>query len=143
MIRTKEKTRRKGLTIFSMLFLVLVTFSSIYGQQTKIKGENKMKTSVIEVVIMKVKSGISDNEFLQAAKSVDETVSKLPGFISRDLAKDENGNWIDIVHWSDMESAKNAAEAIMQSQTCGIFFGMINEQSMKMYHFESLHQINK
>jgi len=132
----KDKTK-----IFSMLFLVLVTFSSIYGQQTKMKGENKMKENVIEVVIMKVKSGINDDDFLQAAKSVDETVSKYPGFISRDFAKDENGNWIDIVHWTDLESAKKAAEAVVQSQTCGIFFGMIDEQSMKMYHFESLHKL--
>ena len=143
MIRTKEKKRQNVLSIYLMLFIAFLINTNIYGQQTKIKGETRMETKVIEVVIMKAKAGISEDEFLQAAKSVDETASKFPGFISRDLAKDENGNWIDIVHWTDLDSAKKAAEEVMQSQTCGIWFGMIDEQSMKMYHFASQHKFTK
>jgi hypothetical protein len=114
MIGTKF-LKTKALAIYSTLFLALVICNIIYGQQTKIKGENKMKANVIEVVIMKVKEGISDDEFLKAAKNIDETVSKFPGFISRELAKDEKGNWIDLVHWTDLASAQKAADEVMKS----------------------------
>ncbi|MCS5992095.1 hypothetical protein LNP02_28460 [Klebsiella variicola subsp. variicola] len=56
---------------------------------------------VIEVVTLKIKPGISFEEFKKIDKAVEEQhVSKQPGFISRESAAGQNQEWLVIVHWN-------------------------------------------
>src|SRR5271169_5624596 len=61
---------------------------------------------VVEIVTLKLKSGVTYAEFAPADKAVEtQHVSKQPGFISRESAAGENGDWLVIIHW---RSAKDA-----------------------------------
>jgi hypothetical protein len=64
------------------------------------------------------------------------------GFISRKLAVSENGTWTDIVYWTDLKSAEIASKEVMKSETCGVFFGMIDESSMQFMHLKPVLNTN-
>ena len=94
-----------------------------------------MKANVIEVVLFNPKPGISDEQFLQAAASVELFVQTQDGYVKRELGSNEDGLWIDTVYWTDLDCAQKAAQAAMESPICQPFFGMIEETTMQMHHF--------
>jgi hypothetical protein len=63
-------------------------------------------------------------------------LSKQHGFIKRTLARGESAEWIDVVYWETMDDATNAMGVAMQSPVTAPMFGMIDETSIKMSHFE-------
>jgi antibiotic biosynthesis monooxygenase (ABM) superfamily enzyme len=100
----------------------------------------KQHTGIIEVVISKVKPGYSREEVIESAEVLSAVVQKYPGFISRTLSVAEaSQEWVDIVYWTDMASAQQAAEAVMKDETCLKVFSMIDERDMKLLHLEPLH----
>ena len=57
-------------------------------------------SDVVEVVTLKLKNGVSYADFAPIDKAVEtQHVSKQPGFISRESAAGENGEWLVIIHW--------------------------------------------
>lgn len=60
----------------------------------------------IEVVIFKAKPGIDEALLKTAALANNSRVQQLPGFIHREFGASGEGNYIDIVHWSDMDAAQ-------------------------------------
>lgn len=95
-------------------------------------------SNVIEVVQFKPKEGIDKDTFTTAAGSIEAFINHQAGFIQRELAVNEDGMWIDIVHWTDLASAQQAAQAALESPACAPFFGMIDEHNMTMHHFQSV-----
>lgn len=89
----------------------------------------------IEVVIFKAKAAVSDEQLRTAALAVTPILKGMPGFISREFGISENGQYIDVVHWKDLPSAKAAAEKVMGIPKCGEFFGLIDENQMQFMHF--------
>ena len=94
-----------------------------------------MKPKVIEVVLFKSKPEISAEELTKAAASVESFAQTQAGYLKRELGVNEDGLWMDIVYWTDLESAHEAAQAAMESPICQPFFGMIDEAQMTMHHF--------
>lgn len=93
--------------------------------------------SILEIVNFKVKDGVSTEAFLKASADMEKSfVSKQVGFIKRTLGKGEDSKWVDVVYWETMENATKVAEATMESPVCAPMFGMIDEVSIKMSHFE-------
>ena len=95
-----------------------------------------MKAKAIELVLFRTKPGISVEALIEAAAKVNTFVQAQPGFVQRNLAVNEEGQWTDIVYWTDMAAAHQAAEAALSSPICQPFFGMIDEATMKMHHFD-------
>lgn len=89
----------------------------------------------IEVVIFKAKAGISDEQLRTAALAVTPVLKVMPGFISREFGTSEDGQYIDVVHWKDLPSAKAAAEKVMGIPKCGEFFSLIDQNQMQFMHF--------
>lgn len=92
-------------------------------------------SEAIEVVVFKAKSGVSDNQLRTAALAVTPILKDMPGFISREFGASEDGQYIDIVHWKDLPSAKAAAEKVMGIPKCGEFFGLIDQNQMQFMRF--------
>jgi antibiotic biosynthesis monooxygenase (ABM) superfamily enzyme len=98
------------------------------------------QAKIIEVVINKVKPGYSREEVIDAAQALSQLIQHYPGFISRTLSVAESSQeWVDIVHWTDLESAHRAAEAVMKDEACLKLFSMIDERDMKMLHLQPVH----
>jgi hypothetical protein len=97
---------------------------------------SKNNQSVIEVVVFKLQQGVSEEAFLQAANALMPDLTAMPGFIKRELGKDQDGSgqWADMIYWESLEQAHQAAERVMQLPSCKPFLGMIQLEGMTMMH---------
>jgi hypothetical protein len=91
---------------------------------------------IVEVVLFRVKDGITDVEFLQQGAMVQGWVEHQPGFISRELLKTPDHQWLDTLRWTSLELAEKAAEEILNDDHCTPFLNMIDDASIQMWHFE-------
>ena len=102
---------------------------------------NQKKVTAVEIVIFSFKENYSDQQASEMAGTVNEFISKQSGFISRTTSKLGENRWIDIVYWESMQEAKDASEEAMKSETCGVFFSSINQESMQFMHGETFIEI--
>jgi heme-degrading monooxygenase HmoA len=93
------------------------------------------QTGAIEAVLFKAKTQFTDEQVIQMLTSLNPLLQGFPGFISRQLSKDESGQWLDLVYWESMEQARQAADQVMQMEEATHAFGVIDERNMSMYHF--------
>lgn len=97
--------------------------------------------NALEIAIYKIKNGISDADFIKESTAMEDGfIKKQKGFIKRTFAKSESGEWVDVIYWGTMADAMKASEAAMKSTVCAPMFGMLDEASVKMHHFEILSQ---
>lgn len=99
--------------------------------------ENKLeKPMVIEIVTLKLKDGISYSEFSPIDKAVKvEHVSKQPGFVSRQSAAGQNGEWLVIVHWRSEEDADASMASFTSAPAAKKFMDMIDPTTMVMKRY--------
>jgi antibiotic biosynthesis monooxygenase (ABM) superfamily enzyme len=96
-----------------------------------------MDQKVLELVVFKLNEGVSREQFLGTNEPVSAWIAKQPGFISRELSYDAEGDrWIDVLWWETMEEAAAAAERALMSESCTPMFGLIDMDSMLMLHGE-------
>ncbi|MEX0730989.1 MAG: hypothetical protein WED00_11435 [Aquisalimonadaceae bacterium] len=84
----------------------------------------------IEVTIFRGIDGVTENHMQAASRNVTPLLAEMPGFISRQFGASEDGKYIDIVQWADLESAKAAAEKVKGIPICDAYFGLIDRDSM-------------
>ena len=88
----------------------------------------------VEIVTFRLNKGVSAEQFLAAAKPTFDLLTTFDGYIDRELCVSEDGLWIDIVHWRDIESAHRAAEQFMAEPVAQAFGSLIDESTMAMHH---------
>ncbi len=92
---------------------------------------------VLELVVFKLGAGVSREQFLGTVDPVSTWIARQPGFVSRELCHDAEGDrWIDVVWWRTMEEAQAAAELAMTSESCAPMFALIDMESTLMVHGE-------
>lgn len=92
---------------------------------------------VLELVVFKLNDGVTRDRFLGTNDAVSAWISRQPGFISRELSHDVEGDrWIDILWWRSLDEAHAAAELATTSETCAPMFGLIDMESTLMLHAE-------
>ena len=90
---------------------------------------------VLELVVFKLKQGVTREEFLATNDALSSWARQQPGFISREQAYDAQGDrWIDLLWWESIEDAHAASEAALSSESCAPMFALIDEQAMLMIH---------
>jgi len=93
------------------------------------------KATVIEMVLFKVKEGI-EIEFAQKELiRINDFLVEQEGFVSRKISLSDGGQFLDIVYWTDMESAKAAVEKSMQNPGLLEIFSIIDEDTQIFEHF--------
>ena len=96
-----------------------------------------MESKVLELVVFKLTPGVSREQFLAAADGLTDWARRQPGFLSRELSYDAEGDrWIEVVWWRTMADAKGAAEVAMTSESCAPMFALIDMESAVMIHAE-------
>ena len=93
---------------------------------------------VVEVVLSRVKPGVTDQEVLEAADAIMDDVRSAGGFLRRELLKAGEGEWIDVIHWQSMEDAHRAAAMVMARPAAARLQGIIDGASVRMYHAHAL-----
>ncbi len=98
------------------------------------------KKFIVEIIQFKLVDGVNEEVFLQDATNVQKRfLEKQEGYAgTRQLLKDKDGEWVDIVYWESLEDAQKAQEAAMVSKTCMPMFEKIDPSSVKMLHLEQV-----
>jgi antibiotic biosynthesis monooxygenase (ABM) superfamily enzyme len=92
---------------------------------------------VLELVVFRLNEGVSREELLATVDDVSAWAAEQPGFISRDLVHDAEGDrWIEVIWWRTLKDAKAAAERAMTSARCAPMFALIDAEASLMAHGE-------
>lgn len=59
----------------------------------------------------------------------------MQGFVSRELLKMDDGTWLDIVHFENMEDAEAAAEGFLVYPSAKAFEEAIDTETAQMSHY--------
>lgn len=99
-----------------------------------------MKTAadaaVIEVVTFKRKPGVTEAEFRPVDKDVETGhVAKQPGFVSRESAAGDDGEWLVIVHWRTAEDAAASMALFEKAPAAAGFMAKIDASTMRMKRY--------
>ena len=88
--------------------------------------------------MFELRDGASRDQLLGTVDAVSSWIAQQPGFVSRQLAHDPEGDrWIDVVWWRTMEDAHAAAERAMTSESCAPMFELIDMDSALTVHGEA------
>ena len=92
-------------------------------------------TRVLELVVYQLHNGISPEQFLGTNDAVSSWIRQQPGFISRELVHDAEGDrWVDVIWWETLEQAQAASERSMTSESCAPMFALIDMDSALLLH---------
>jgi hypothetical protein len=92
---------------------------------------------IVETAWFKTKPGVSDADFLAASKQAhDGYLSKCKGFVSRELLKGDDGQWVDLVHFKTAADADAAAQGFPKAASAKAFESAIDPASARMMRFE-------
>jgi antibiotic biosynthesis monooxygenase (ABM) superfamily enzyme len=96
-----------------------------------------MAGEVLELVVFELVEGATREQLLATVDPVSAWIGEQPGFVSRELVHDAEGDrWIDVVWWESMEQAHAASERAMSSESCAPMFALIDMESTLMVHGE-------
>lgn len=114
---------------------------------TKEPNQNLILTShkpkVVEVALFEINKGFTEKETKEALTSLNDAIKLYHGFIERITAKNENGKYVDIIYWKDINSAKAAATDLAQNEKAIAVFSIIKSKSVQMYHFDTFNQFEE
>lgn len=97
---------------------------------------------VLEVVTFRLTPGVSEADFLAAARATEAPLRAQPGFLSRHLTRSDAGEWTDHVAWASLAQAMSAAEVVMAEPAFGPFMAAIDGASVRMRHDQILWQMD-
>jgi hypothetical protein len=90
---------------------------------------------VLELVVFRLIEGVTREQLLGTVDAVSAWIRGQPGFVSRELSYDAEGErWIDVVWWETLEDAHAAAELATTSESCAPMFALIDMDSALMAH---------
>ncbi len=101
------------------------------------------KSKVVEVVLFEVNPGYSEEEAKKALTSLNDIVKLYYGFLERTTASNGDGKFVDIIYWSDIKSAKDAASDIIKNEKAAAAFSIIKPESTQLYHFDAFNQFEE
>ena len=118
-----------------LIFLML--FSAVSFTQAQSKESYKAnKMEYIEIAKFQLKEGFTDEQFIEAEKSVLKGLIKTQkGFISRELSKDNDGFWLMDMRFDNKENMDAWFEALKQDPTMKVLGSMIDFPTVRMEFF--------
>ena len=93
-----------------------------------------MTTGTLELVQFKLIEGKTDADLAATHEGIGEFLKEQPGFIYRSICKREDGTYIDIVYWENLDSAKKASDALMQDPRGQAMVALCDMESVSMQH---------
>lgn len=88
------------------------------------------------MVLFELKDGVSPEEGKLAMNALNDFVSQQSGFLARNTSVAEDGQFLDLVYWTDLKSAQTASEKALKDESLIPHFSLIKQESMVFKHFE-------
>lgn len=93
--------------------------------------------TTVEVITFKLKEGADEAKFMRENDVVaKEYTPKQPGYISRELGKGDDGEWVVVVHWEDNESAEASMKIFPNDPTAQEFISLMDMDTFRMVRYE-------
>lgn len=93
--------------------------------------------ATVEVIHFNIAAGADEAEFIREdARVGNEYTPAQPGFISRESAKNEQGEWTVIVHWEDAASAEASMDLFPNDPSAQRFLELMDSSTFKMIRYE-------
>ena len=93
---------------------------------------------IVEIIRYKLHKEVKLDDFLKAAEKMAPNLKNQPGLIDWQLYKEENGDWLEILHWNSVEEAKTAATRVLKLDSVKDFIKFIDEQTTENAYFETV-----
>ncbi len=91
---------------------------------------------VIEIVKFKIKSGVSFGQFASLDRAVElQHVSQQPGFVARQAAKGENGEWLVVVYWTNEGHADASMASFTDAPAAAEFMAHLDVDTMSLTRY--------
>ena len=91
-------------------------------------------SNVVEVVHFSLDSDCTENDFLRTDEQMKQFLSQQAGLIHRSLSKRDDGSFVDIIYWQNMEAATSAQQSFYASDVCKLIGQLINIESVTIEH---------
>ena len=92
-------------------------------------------TETMEIVSFRLRPG-TEAGFAASNRLISDWLARQPGFVSRCLARRDDGSWVDVVRWRSREQALAAAGRIMSEIGDCEAMRAIDPASVDMGHAE-------
>lgn len=93
---------------------------------------------VVEIITLRLRDGVTDSQFLAANQRVEsEHVVGQPGFLSRQTARADNGEWLVLVHWTSISAAEASMASFASAPATQGFMAVIDGSSLIMKRYTS------
>lgn len=89
---------------------------------------------VKEVVVFRLKKGTDEAVFQKDAQATFDLLQSYDGYVDRELGVSEDGTWIDMVTWADLQTALQAAEKLIKNPIGLTFVAHIDPDTTQMVH---------
>ncbi len=90
----------------------------------------------VELVLLRLQPGADEDAFVRAAQATTSDLRALDGYASCELLRADDGQWVDIVHWSSRGQALAAAEQFPTLPSAQVFGSLMDGESIRMMHLE-------
>jgi heme-degrading monooxygenase HmoA len=98
--------------------------------------EGSAPSVVIEIVTFRLAAGTSVAGFKTLDRAVElQHVAKQPGFISRESAAGDNGEWLVVVHWRSVRDAEASMASFASAPAAQSFMAQIDAPTMTMRRY--------
>lgn len=92
--------------------------------------------AVIEIARMRLRPGVADEAFVAQNRIVDrDHVRAQPGFVSRELARSADGEWIVVVHWDTPEAADASMATFASAPAAARFMALVDPDTLSMRRY--------
>ena len=118
--------------------------AGLFLSRKKERRTNKGKPvipMIVEIIRYKLHKEAKLDDFLKAAEKMVPDLKNQPGLIDWQLCKKENGNWLEILHWNNLEEAKTAAKKVIELDSVKVFIKFIDEPTTESAYFETVKKL--
>ncbi len=91
---------------------------------------------IIEIATFKLAPGVAAADFKPLDRAVEiEHVRRQPGFLSRESAAGDNGEWLVIVHWNSVKDAEASMASFTTAPAAQAFMSKLDVSTMTMQRY--------
>ena len=92
---------------------------------------------VVEIARFRLAAGAAEQSFLNENRRVQaEYMPRQAGFVSRQLARSDGGEWVAVVHWRNAADADAGAQGFMAAPATQGFMKLLDPSSMTIDRYE-------
>lgn len=99
-----------------------------------------MSEYIVKTYRFSLNDAAKSDVFLALSQQMDKLLLTIKGFVYRSVAKQENGEWLDIVYWDSVQSA-GAAEHLMGEKIMDNIMQIIDAKTLSVQQATIVSQV--